>query len=591
MKGKHTFLSTSSCIKIPVTPTATDSVRSRTTFPLSFSAFFSAVLALSAGISVGARTGAPLAVQFVDVAGAAGVGAVPNVSGRDQKYIVETSIGGSAFFDYDSDGDIDLYVVNGSSFYGFPDGTQPYNRLYRNEGGAFVDVSLIAGVADTSWGLGCAVADYDNDGHADLFVANIGRNRLYRNLGDGTFADVATIAGVADDGYGTAGAFGDYDLDGDLDLYVSNYIEFSRDYQSTVPCVWKTHKVICGPRGLLPQADIFYRNNGDGTFSDVTEAVGMAGSKYYGYQVVFADFTNDGWPDAFVADDMTPNKLFINEQNGTFSDAALGSGVGFSAEGAEQGCMGVGVGDYDGDGRLDIFVTNFEKQYNTLYRNEGEGFFLDASYASRVASVGGPEVGWGTALFDYDNDGDRDIFVANGHTYPEADLPLTDASYAQPNFLLENLGDGTFRDVSSLAGPGLAIEEVSRGAVFGDYDDDGDIDIFVLNLNGYPNLLRNDGGNTNNYLYIKTVGTAGNRDGVGTRIEIELSGVSKIAARQVAEVSSGGSYLGHNDIRVHFGLGSATVVDRVTLRWPGGAVQELHDVAANQVLMVTEPGS
>ena len=510
-----------------------------------------------------------------------------NVSGRDQAYIVETSIGGSAFFDYDNDGDIDLYVVNGSSFHGFPEGEHPFNRLYRNDGGStFADVTAEAGVGDTTWSLGCVAADYDNDGSVDLFVANFGRNRLYRNLGNGRFEDVTERAGVGDEGYGTAGTFGDYDLDGDLDLYVSNYIEFSLDYKSTIPCVWKTYDIMCGPRGMIPQADIFYRNNGDGTFTDVTAEAGMAGSRYFGYQAVFVDFTEDGWPDLFVADDMTPNKLFINRGDGTFSDEALGSGVGFSADGAEQGCMGVGVGDYDGDGHLDILVSNFEGQYNTLYRNEGDGYFLDVSYASKVAAMGGPEVGWGTALFDYDNDGDKDIFVANGHTYHQADLPRANARYAQPNFLFENLGDGTFREVSQLAGPGLAIEAVSRGAVFGDYDDDGDIDIFVLNLNGYPNLLRNDGGNGNNYLFIKTVGRRANRDGIGTRIEIEVSG-----RRQVAEVRSGSSYLGHDDMRAHFGLGQATLVDKVTLRWPGGTVQELRDVAVNQVLTVTEPDS
>ena len=528
----------------------------------------------------------PPGVQFVDVAAQSGL-EKRNVSGRDQAYIVETSIGGSAFFDYDNDGDIDLYVVDGSSFHGFPEGEHPFNRLYRNDGGStFADVTAEAGVGDTSWSLGCVAADYDNDGFVDLFVANFGRNKLYRNLRGGSFEDVTERAGVGDEGYGTAGAFGDYDLDGDLDLYVSNYIEFSLDYKSTIPCVWKTYDIMCGPRGMIPQADIFYRNNGDGTFTDVTAEAGMVGSRYFGYQAVFVDFTEDGWPDLFVANDMTPNKLFINQRDGTFSDEALGSGVGFSAEGAEQGCMGVGVGDYDGDGRLDLFVSNFEGQYNTLYRNEGGGFFLDVSYAAKVAAVGGPEVGWGTALFDYDNDGDKDIFVANGHTYHQADLPRANARYAQPNFLFENLGDGTFREVSQLAGPGLAIEAVSRGAVFGDYDDDGDLDIFVLNLNGYPNLLRNDGGNGNNYLFIKTVGRRANRDGIGTRIEIEVSG-----RRQVAEVRSGGSYLGHDDMRAHFGLGQATLVDKVTLRWPGGTVQELRDVAANQVLTVTEPGS
>ena len=531
-----------------------------------------------------ADAAAPLAVKFVDVAAAAGLGAERNVSGRDQAYIVETSIGGTAFFDYDNDDDIDLYVVNGSSFHGFPAGEEPVNHLYRNRSGRFDDVTTAAGVGDTSWSLGCAAADYDNDGQLDLYVTNFGRNTLYRNLGASSFADVTDRTGVGDDGYGTGVTFGDYDLDGDLDTYVANYIEFSLEYKSTIPCEWKGYDILCGPRGMIPQADVFYRNDGDGTFTDATADAGMSGRKYYSYGAVFVDLNEDGWPDVFVANDMTPNKLFINQQNGTFADEALGAGIGFNAEGVEQGCMGVGVGDYDGDAHLDIFVSNFDGQYNALYRNEGGGFFLDVSFSTRVASVGDPEVGWGTALFDYDNDGDRDIFVANGHTYPEADLPNANASYAQPNFLYENLGDGTFREVSKLAGPGLATEAVSRGAAFGDYDDDGDLDIFVLNLNGFPNLLRNDGGNSNNHLYIKTVGTRSNRDGIGTRIELDVGG-----RRQVTEVRSGGSYLGHDDMRAHFGLGKAELVDSVTLRWPSGVTQTLENVAVNQVLVVTEP--
>ncbi len=526
---------------------------------------------------------APATVQFTDVAAEVGLVGT-NVSGRDQKYIVETSTGGTAFFDYDNDGDVDLYVANGSSFHGFPEEEHPRNRLYRNDGSNFTEVTAAAAVGDTSWSLGCAAADYDNDGHLDLYVGNFGRNTLYRNLGNRRFADVTSKAGVGDEGYGTASTFGDYDRDGDLDLYVSNYIDFSLDYESTVPCVWKTYDIMCGPRGMIPQADVFYRNDGNGSFTDVTAEVGMAGRKHYGYGAVFADFTDDGWPDLFVADDMTPNMMFVNKGDGSFSDEALGSGVGFDAQGTEQGCMGVGVGDYDNDGRLDIFVSNFEGEHNTLYRNEGNGFFLDVSFVSRVAAVGEPEVGWGTALFDYDNDGDKDIYVANGHTYPEADLPHTNASYAQLNLLFKNLGDGTFRDVSRESGPGLAIREVSRGAGFADYDADGDIDIFVLNLNGKPNLLRNDGGNANNYLLVKTVGSRSNRDGVGTRIELEAAG-----HRQVNEVRSGGSYLGHDDMRVHFGLGKARRVDRVTLRWPSGIVQTLEDIEVNQVLTVTEP--
>ena len=546
------------------------------------SVIFTSCLFLPLAAALG---GEALPIQFVNVAEESGIDMTVVSGSKDQMYIVEGSLGGSAFFDHDNDGDVDLYVTNGSRFSGFAPGQHPYNRLYRNLGGGqFTDVTPETAVGDTSWSLGCVAADYDNDGHTDLYVTNFGANTLYRNLGTGAFGDVTGAAGVGDGGYGTGGAFGDFDRDGDVDLYVSNYIDFSLDYESTIPCVWKTVDIMCGPRGMLPQKDVFYRNEGDGTFADATAEVGMGDKEFYGYGAVFVDFNEDGWPDVFVADDMTPNQMYVNRGDGTFAEEGLIASVGFNGDGAEQGCMGVGIGDYDNDGHLDIFVTNFEGEHNTLYRNEGDGFFLDVSFVSRIAASGNPEVGWGTALFDFDNDGDKDIYAANGHTYPQADLPHTNASYAQRNFLFENLGNGTYADVSAQAGPGLAIEKVSRGASFADYDDDGDIDLFVVNLNARPDLLRNDGGSVSNYLLVETVGTVSNRNGIGTRIEVEAAGL-----RQVNEVRSGGSYLSHDDLRVHFGLGQASGVDRVTLRWPSGIVQALEDVTVNQVLRVTEP--
>ena len=525
----------------------------------------------------------PLPTQFTDQAAALGITA-RNVSGSTQEYIVETAVGGTAFFDYDSDGDVDLYVANGSRFDGFSPGQEPTNHLYRNEGDRFVDITTAAGVGDTSWSMGCAAADYDNDGDLDLYVTNYGRNTFYQNQGDGAFEDVTAKAGGGDKRWGVGCAFGDADLDGYVDLYVANYIDFSRDYPSTVPCVWKTVDIFCGPRGLLPAGDVFYRNSGDGTLADRSEEVGIAGAKYYGYGVVFGDFDRNGWPDIFVANDSAPNNLYQNQGNGTFVDEGLSAGVAYSGDGTEQGCMGAAVGDYDNDGYFDLFVTNFEGEYNTLYKNQGGGFFLDVSFVSRVAARGIPEVGWGAGFFDFDNDGDQDLFAANGHTYPQADLPHTNSSYAEPNFLYQNLGDGTFAEVSARAGPGFALVEVSRGASFADYDRDGDIDLFVLNLNSTPNLLRNDGGNAGNYLQIATVGTRSNRDGIGTRIEISAQG-----KRQTAEVRSGTSFLSHSDLKVHFGLGAASSVESVVLHWPSGAVQTLRDVAANQVLTVREP--
>ncbi len=523
-----------------------------------------------------------LAVQFVDRAADAGL-TQRNVSGTDQSYIVEGMMGGAAFFDYDRDGDVDLYVANGSSFAGFAAGEHPANQLYRNDGGRFTDVTVAADVGDTSWSMGCAVADYDNDGHSDLYVTNFGRNILYRNAGAGRFADVTVAAGVGDMGWGTGASFGDYDRDGDVDLYVANYVDFSLDYESPIPCLWKNVKVYCGPVGLLPAADVFYRNNGDGTFSEWTQQAGLEGEKFYGMSALFGDYDNDGWPDLFVANDSTPNLLFRNLRDGRFAEEALMAGVAYSGEGVTQGCMGAAWGDYDNDGLFDLFVTNFADEYNALYKNEGGGFFADVSFAAGIGAAPAELVSWGTGFFDNDNDGDRDLFVANGHTYPQADLPRVNSSYEQINSLFENR-DGRLVEVSAAAGPGFTLRRVSRGTSFADYDGDGDIDLFVLNLNDPSTLLRNDGDHDNHYLLVRTVGTKSNRDGIGARVIISVGGQT-----QHAEVQSGGSYLSHNDLRLHFGLGKAERVDRLEVRWPSGAVQILSDIAVDQVLTVVEP--
>ena len=543
-----------------------------------------ALIWCAVGSLLGAASGwsESLAVQFVDQAATVGL-TQPNVSGTDQSYIVEGMMGGAAFFDYDRDGDVDLYVTNGSSFAGFAAGEHPANQFYRNDGGRFADVTVVAGVGDTSWSMGCAAADYDNDGHTDLYVTNFGRNTLYRNLGSGRFADVTVAAGVGDMGWGTGASFGDYDRDGDVDLYVANYVDFSLDYESPIPCLWKNVKVYCGPVGLLPAADVFYRNNGDGTFSEWTKQAGLQGEKFYGMSALFGDYDDDGWPDLIVANDSTPNLLFRNLQDGRFAEEALMAGVAYSGEGVTQGCMGAAWGDYDNDGLFDLFVTNFADEYNALYRNEGGGFFADVSFVAGIGTAPAELVSWGTGFFDYDNDGDRDLFVANGHTYPQADLPRVNSSYEQINSLFENRG-GRLVEVSASAGSGFALRRVSRGTSFADYDGDGDIDLFVLNLNGPPALLRNDGNHDNHYLLVRTVGTKSNRDGIGARVIISVGGRT-----QHAEVQSGGSYLSHNDLRLHFGLGQAERVDRLEVRWPSGAVQVLSDIAADQVLTVVEP--
>lgn len=543
-----------------------------------------ALIWCAVGCLVGVASGwsESLAVQFVDRAADAGL-TQRNVSGTDQSYIVEGMMGGAAFFDYDRDGDVDLYVANGSSFAGFAAGDHPANQLYRNDGGRFADVTIAADVGDTSWSMGCAVADYDNDGYSDLYVTNFGRNILYRNAGAGRFADVTVETGVGDMGWGTGASFGDYDRDGDVDLYVANYVDFSLDYESPIPCLWKNVKVYCGPVGLLPAADVFYRNNGDGTFSEWTQQAGLEGEKFYGMSALFGDYDDDGWPDLFVANDSTPNLLFRNRRDGRFAEEALMAGVAYSGEGVTQGCMGAAWGDYDNDGLFDLFVTNFADEYNALYKNEGGGFFADVSFAAGIGAAPAELVSWGTGFFDYDNDGDRDLFVANGHTYPQADLPRVNSSYEQANSLFENR-DGRLVEVAAGAGPGFALRRVSRGTSFADYDGDGDIDLFVLNLNGPPTLLRNDGNHDNHYLLVRTVGTKSNRDGIGARVIILAGGQT-----QHAEVQSGGSYLSHSDLRLHFGLGKAERVDRLEVRWPSGAVQVLSDIAADQVLTVVEP--
>ncbi len=543
-----------------------------------------ALIWYAVGLLVGAASGwsEPLAVQFVDRAPAAGL-TQRNVSGIDQSYIVEGMMGGAAFFDYDRDGDVDLYVTNGSSFAGFAAGEHPANQLYRNDGGHFADVTLAADVGDTSWSMGCAVADYDNDGHSDLYVTNFGRNTLYRNAGAGRFADVTGETGVGDIGWGTGVSFGDYDRDGDVDLYVANYVDFSLDYESPIPCLWKNVKVYCGPVGLLPAADVFYRNNGDGTFSEWTQQAGLKGEKFYGMSALFGDYDADGWPDLFVANDSTPNLLFRNRQDGRFTEEALMAGVAYSGEGVTQGCMGATWGDYDNDGLFDLFVSNFADEYNALYKNEGGGFFADVSFAAGIGAAPAELVSWGTGFFDYDNDGDRDLFVANGHTYPQADLPRVNSSYEQANSLFENRG-GRLREVSATAGPGFVLRRVSRGTSLADYDNDGDIDLFVLNLNSRPTLLRNDGDLGNHYLLVRTEGTVSNRDGIGAHVIIHAGGQT-----QYAEVQSGGSYLSHNDLRLHFGLGRAERVERLEVRWPSGTVQVLNDIAADQVVTVVEP--
>ena len=522
----------------------------------------------------------------MDVAVDLGV-VLKNVSGdSEQSYVIDTMMGGSALLDYDNDGDLDLYVLNGSRVVGFPVGEHPRNAFYRNDGDKYADVTEESGLGDMGWGMGCTAGDYDNDGDPDIYVTNYGKNVLYSNQGDGTFTDVTDIAKVGDERFGTGCAFFDYDADGDLDLYIANYVDFKHFIETTPEksYTWKGLKVHFGPRGMKGEADILYRNEGDGTFSDVTQEANVVDhQKLYGLGVIGGDYDNDGDPDIYVANDTGPNFLYQNNGDGTFTEVGWMVGAAYGEGGELQGCMGIAFGDYDNDGYHDILVTNFWEQTNTLYHNDGGQFFSDFSFDAGVGLASFEFLAWGTGFFDYDNDGDKDLFVANGHLFPQLDRVNLGVSYAQTNQLFENLGDGTFADVSEISGQGLRIKKVSRGVSFGDYDNDGDLDIFILNLNDIPTFLRNEGGNKNNWLMVKTIGVKSNRDGIGTRVKLKSGGEI-----QINEVRSGSSYLSQHDFRLHFGLGKSDTVDLLEVNWPSGLVERFEDLAANQLVVVKE---
>jgi hypothetical protein len=538
---------------------------------------------LLAPLALFAQAAAPPApVRFVDATGSAGV-AFTHVSSPEKRYIVESMSGGVALFDYDNDGRLDIYLVNSLTVDLVRSKGKTRSLLYRNRGdGRFEDVTDRAGVGDVGWGMGVAVADYDNDGFEDLYVTCVGPNRLFRNNGDGAFTDVTKKAGVSDPRWSAGAAFFDYDADGHLDLYVANYVAFDFDnlpeFGKGKLCQYKGIPVQCGPRGLAGEGDSLYRNNGDGTFTDVTKKAGVSDPNgYYGMQPIASDFDDDGLVDLFVANDSTPNFHYKNQGDGTFKEVGFMVGTAVNENGSEQGSMGVTVADYNHDGRLDLFVTNFDDDYNTLYRNDGRGNFTDAAHAARVAAVSLPYVGWGTKFFDYDNDGWADLFVANGHVYPQ--IP----SYRQRNFLHRNQRDGTFLDVTEPLGPLAAEKRVGRGAAFGDIDGDGDVDIVINNLDGAAQVLRNDGGSANNSVLIKTVGAKSNRGGVGAKVRVVAGDLA-----QTDEVRSGDSYLSQSDLRLHFGLEKRTRIDLIEVRWPGGAVERITNAGVNKVLTIKE---
>ena len=537
-----------------------------------------------------------LGVSFVDIAHAAGLNAKTIFGGEHKnKYLLETTGCGVAFYDYDNDGWLDIFLVNGSRLEGFPAGQEPISRLFKNNrDGTFSDVTTKAGLAHSGWGQGVCVGDYDNDGFDDLFVTYYGKNVLFHNNGDGTFSDVSQKAGVAGTKtrWGTGCAFVDYDRDGQLDLFVANYIDLdlaTAPVPESGPCLYKGVMVACGPPGLMGGKNILYHNNGDGTFTDVSETSGiLEANGTFGLGVLTADFDNDGWPDIYVANDSTASALYQNKKNGKFVDVGMEAGCVLSPDGKPQAGMGVSAADYDLDGNLDIVKTNFAGDTPSLYHNRGNWNFEDATFTAGLGAHT-QYLGWGCGFFDMDNDGWPDVLLCNGHVYPEVEQLKTEAGYAQRKLLYKNLRNGRFEDVSYQAGGGISAAVAARGCAFGDCDNDGDIDVVVNTVNGYPQLLRCDSKLQNNWIKVKTVGTKSNRSGIGARLKcVTRPPDEKTPHQQIEEVRSGGSYISQNDLRVHFGLGKAEKVDLLEIRWPSGQLDTLKDLKANQLIIVKE---
>ncbi len=550
-----------------------------------------------------------LGFRLTDVAVEAGLGKAINVTGgiTNKRYLVEEMGCGVAFWDYDNDGWIDIFIVNGTRFDVSPSDPPPSNFLFHNNrDGTFTDVTQKAGLIRTGWGQGCCVGDYDNDGFDDLFVTYWGQNVLYHNNGDGTFTDVTEKSGLLQPGphprWNVACCFLDYDRDGHLDLFVANYVNFDPQITpapgSDPLCRYYGLPVACGPQGLGGGTNILYHNRGDGTFEDVSEAAGVSiprGSPdpyvvrtnwrpvgSYGMGAAAADFDNDGWPDIYVACDEAPSLLYRNNHDGTFTEIGMPAGCALSGNGATQGGMGVAVGDYDCDGWLDILKPNFAGENFSLYRNNRNGTFYDAVYQAGLAAATA-NVGWGAGFQDFDNDGWRDIFVSTGHVYPQVEGRGLMANYASAKVLFRNRGGGRFEDVGSKAGPGITRPQTSRGCAFGDYDNDGDVDVVVINMNGPPSLLRNNCAGENHWIKVKCTGIKSNRSAIGARVTV-VSGNHA----QIDEVMSGASYVSQNDFRLHFGLGRAAQADQVEVRWPSGLVERFQNVEANQLIHIQE---
>jgi enediyne biosynthesis protein E4 len=532
----------------------------------------------------------PPKVNFVDIAEHAGLSAKTEDGGEKQKrYIIETTGSGAAAFDFDNDGWPDIFLVNGSRLEGFPKGQEPTSHLYRNRhDGTFADVTQNADVALKGWGQGVCAGDYDNDGRVDLFVTFWGHAVLLHNDGNGKFTDVTRKAGLWHDDvrWGTGCAFVDYKRDGHLGLFVAHYVDFdpaqTPEPGSNDACQWKGIAVMCGPRGLKGTHNQLFRNNGDGTFADVSEASGVGKTAaYYCFTALTGDFDNDGWPDIFVTCDSTPNLLFHNNHDGTFKEIAVESGVAYNDEGREQAGMGTDAVDYDGDGWLDIVKTNFSDDTATLYRNNHDGSFSDVTSTAGLAR-NSQFLGWGTLFVDVDNDGWPDILMANGHVYPEIENKGLSNTFRERKLLYWNQGNGRFRDISLDAGPGITTPLNSHGMAAADFDNDGSLEIVVNNSHDRPSLLKNYG-ERGSWILLALEGTKSNRDAIGARVTVRVGN-----HQQTQEVRSGGGYISQSDFRLHFGLGSAMKADTVEIRWPSGGVERFENVGANRVVRIRE---
>jgi hypothetical protein len=528
---------------------------------------------------------------FTDVTSTSGITFV-QTSSPEKKYIVESMSGGVALFDYDNDGWLDIYLVNSCNTENYTDPRCARSALYRNDKGMkFTDVTDKAGIAYPGWGMGVCVADVDADGHDDLYVTTLGKSRYFRNHGDGTFEDLTDKAGLAAGGWSAGCGFADYDSDGDLDLFVSRYVKIDLkdlpEFGKDKTCQFRGVAVQCGPRGLPGTGDLLYRNNGDGTFTEIGKEAGVDDAQgFFGLGVAWFDYNGDNRIDLFVANDSNPNLFYKNLGNGKFQEVGFPTGVALSEDGSEQGCMGVALGDYNGDGRPDLFITNFAEEYNVLYRQDRDSNFTDASFQSKSAASSLPYVGWGTAFFDYDNDSWPDLIAVNGHVYPQLEQAGVggSAAYRQRKLLYRNNGNGTFDEVAAQAGPALMEKRVSRGAAFGDIDNDGDVDVIINDLDSKPMLLRNDNPAGRHWSQVRLHGKGKNLDAIGARVRVIANG-----RNQTQWIRSGTSYISQDDFRLHFGLGSAEKVEAIEVTWPDGTTSREASPKVDRVIEIKQP--